>query len=71
MNYQQFQATFPHRITRKTVADWVATNRPSMGIDEINGNKGIYNLNAGQAASFRKMGETWREVLQALTIDAE
>ena len=53
-------------VTRAKLAAWVAENRPELGIDNVNGTKGFYNANQGQAWSFRGQGETWRDVAAAL-----
>jgi len=57
------------KITRKNVENWLSRNRENIGVDVINGNKGIYDKRQGQAASFEIRGETWKDVLLSLGAD--
>ena len=55
------------RITRQAVDEYLELSAPHLGTDEINGVKGVYELRAGQAQSFRGIGRTWREVYYRVT----
>lgn len=54
------------RITRTWLEQWLAANRPDLGLYEHNGHKGFYRLDAGPAASFQTCGPTWRDVAAVL-----
>jgi hypothetical protein len=63
------------RITESWLQSWLDTNRPDIGIMEVNGTKGFYKLDAGAAHSFQGVGSTWKQVaahLEAIQVpDAE
>ncbi len=53
------------RVTRKKVDVFLKKQRPSISTyEDAWGNKGTYREDAGPAASFQKIGRTWREVLE-------
>jgi hypothetical protein len=53
-------------VTHAKLTAWIEENRPDLAIDDVNGTKGFYNRNQGQAWSFQGQGETWRDVAAAL-----
>lgn len=53
------------KITINTVNKWLAENRPNLRTEEINGKKGVYDTQAGQASSFEVRGKTWADVLRS------
>lgn len=54
------------RITQTWLQSWIDSNRPDLGIMEVNGVKGYYKLDAGPAFSFRGIGQSWRQVAAEL-----
>lgn len=58
--------TQPRNITESWLQQWIDTNRPDLGLFEVNGIKGFYRLDAGPAHSFRGVGKTWKQVAAEL-----
>jgi hypothetical protein len=53
-------------MTEKQLREWLKRHRPDLGLDEINGRKGFYRKDKGQAASFQACGKTWADVARRL-----
>lgn len=61
--YQQEITTMqPKSITQSWLQSWIDSNRPDLGLYEVNGVKGFYKLDAGPAHSFMGIGKTWKQV---------